>query len=276
MIPPRGRLALAAALAGLVAFGAPAASACGAETDCVVGERAYRIRMPEGHAGVRPVGAIVFAHGHRASAADTLADATLVALAERIGVALIALQGVGDTWALAGAPGVAENGVRDEAGYVDSVIADATRRFPIDPARLVASGFSAGGMLAWTLACERPAQFAGFVPIAGTFWEPIPERCAMPVASIIHIHGDDDSVVPLTGRRIRAAKQGEVDAAIAMYARLGGFGPATERTAGGLACREQLSPGGALLARCLFRGGHVADAAHLGAAWQRLAEAGRL
>ena len=131
-------------------------------------------------------------------------------------------------------------------------------------------------MLVWTLACQRPRQFAGFVPIAGTFWEPIPDRCAMPVASIIHIHGDEDGVVPLTGRRIREAKQGDVDAALAMYARLGRFGPATERAAGGLACRERVSPEGELLARCLFQGGHVVDAAHLAQAWQRLAEAGKL
>lgn len=47
---------------------APAAFACGPDTNCQLGDRHYRIAMPEGHDGVTHFGAIVFAHGYRGSA----------------------------------------------------------------------------------------------------------------------------------------------------------------------------------------------------------------
>ena len=57
-------------------------------------------------------------------------------------------------------------------------------------------------MMVWHLACYRGASFAGFAPMSGTFWEPVPETCPTGPVNLIHYHGTKDPVVPLTGRQI--------------------------------------------------------------------------
>jgi len=156
------------------------------------------------------------------------------------------------------------------------VIADATARFGIDKDRLVASGFSAGAMLVWTLACESGDRFAGFVPIAGTFWAPVPKSCPGPVSSVIHIHGDADKTVPLLGRAIADTRQGSVPDALAMYARHGEFGPASAERIGKLGCDTRRNATGEILAFCQFSGGHSFRTEYLRQAWDMLAKAGRL
>ena len=85
------------------------AVACGPDTDCVIGDRTYRIRMPEGHDGVTPVGAIVFVHGYRGTAAGVMRNKSLMKVASDLGVALIAVTSVGGDWSVAivrGADGI--------------------------------------------------------------------------------------------------------------------------------------------------------------------------
>jgi polyhydroxybutyrate depolymerase len=254
--------------------GAQTAPACGTGGDCLVDDgRSYRIRMPETGAG-ETVGAIFFAHGFRGSAAGVMRNKSLGRMADRLGVALIALDAGGEDWALPGAPHPGEG--RDELTYVDNVIADASARFAIDKDRLVASGFSAGAMLVWTLACARGDRFAGFVPIAGTFWAPVPESCPGPVSSVIHIHGDADKTVPLLGRAIGNARQGAVPDALAMYARLGEFGPVRQEYIGDLGCDTRRNATGEILMFCQFSGGHSFRTEFLSQAWDMLAKAGRL
>ncbi|PCH74405.1 MAG: polyhydroxybutyrate depolymerase [Rhodobacteraceae bacterium] len=255
-------------------FTAQSASACGADSDCVIDNgRIYRIRMPA-NATNEKVGAIVFAHGYRGSAAGVMRNKSLARMADRLGVALIALDAGGEDWALANAPH--PMGGRDVLAYVDNVLADATQQFAIDPDRIMASGFSAGGMLVWTLACERANSFAGFVAMSGTFWAPVPATCPGPAASLIHIHGDADKTVPLLGRAIGATRQGEVPKALEMYARLGGFGPSKSTQNGKLRCETRRNDTDDILTYCEFSGGHSFRTEYLRQAWEMLVEAGQL
>lgn len=253
---------------------ATSSSACGPASDCSVGERVYRIWMPERHEASRPVGALVFAHGYMADYRRTTQNPALLDLARKLGIALIGAKSKFEGWALPGSP-AGTRGV-DELAYFDSVLDDAAARFPIDRKRIVMSGFSAGGMMTWTLACHRSGDFAGFIPLSGTFWRPIPEACRNPVASIVHIHGDNDVTVPLGGRQIRQARQGDVPSAIAMYQRFGGFTKEAVSVAGPLRCTERRNASGNLLSFCIFEGGHTYDVRHIESAWEMLARAGQV
>ncbi|MEO1250417.1 MAG: prolyl oligopeptidase family serine peptidase [Pseudomonadota bacterium] len=226
--------------------------------------------MPEIAADSAPVGAIVFAHGYLGSATGTMASVQLEQFADNLEFALIAAKSAGDDWAIPGAPSAGSVPDADELAYFDAVLEDVTTRFPIDPKRLVAAGFSAGGMMVWTLACHRSERFAGFVPMAGTFWRPTPERCTSPPASLVHIHGDADNIVPLAGRQIEDAHQGNVEDVLAMYTAYGDFGDATNVGYGELRCRERRNTSGQILDFCLFPGGHTFKAEHLGHAVKKL------
>ena len=252
------------------------AFACGPDTDCTLGDRSYRIAMPEGHDSTKPVGAIVFSHGYRGSAAGLMRNRNLRRVISNMGLAFIALKSKEDDWVLPNSPRHMDSDGSDEFEYVDAVIADATSRHPIDTGRMVAAGFSAGGMMTWNLACARSKLFAGFVPISGTFWQAPPSSCAGPVANIIHIHGDNDPTVPLNGRPILNTHQGKVSDALAMYRAYGGFKPTKPNTTNRLSCENSANRDGDVLDFCMFEGGHSFRSEYLRYAWETFEEAGRL
>jgi len=255
---------------------ANASVACGPDTDCKIDNRHYRIRMPAGHDGKTPIGAIVFAHGYTGTARQVMRSKGFAAMDRKMNVALIATKSAGKGWTLPGSPVHGKVKGADELAYYDRVLDDVARRFPIDRKRMLATGFSAGGMMVWSLACHRSQLFAGFAPIAGTFWAPIPNTCKTPVTSIIHLHGDSDKTVPLLGRRIGSSKQGAVQQALGMYAGYGAFGPTTIENQPGLKCSKRHNAGGHILTFCLYKGGHSFYIRHIRQAWNMLVKAGKI
>lgn len=274
------RLGIAAALAGSI-FAASAVAqapdpakpgdACPAVSGCSVANGRYRIVLPPGITSERAVGAIMYFHGYQESAEAVVVDPGLVAVARRLGVALIAPDGAGRSWSFPGSPAKQ----RDEFAFVGQVLDDVAARFPVDPGRILASGFSQGGSMVWYLACRMPWRFAAFAPIAGAFWEPLPESCAPPRSPLIHIHGTSDPTVPLTGRTLRQGyKQGDVFRSLAVFAPgtcTAGWAEAARATPApeGLTCRVATGCGRqARLELCLHNGGHVVDAAWVERAWR--------
>lgn len=235
---------------------APPAFACGPETDCPVGDRHYRIAMPDGHDGTTPVPALIWSHGYKGSAKGVMRNGSLRKMLSDAGIALIAAQGINGSWNLPNGPSTMDSDGSAEFAYFDAIIADATANHAIDPDKIIASGFSAGGMMVWNLACSHPGKFAGFIPMSGTFWLKPPKACTGPVSSIVHIHGTKDRTVPLKGRRIGETKQGEVSDALAIYRDFGDFGQAVEMEKGDLSCRYSMNAQSKLLEFCLFDGGH--------------------
>jgi polyhydroxybutyrate depolymerase len=267
------------ALAFLLLSVAPA-SACGPDSDCALGERHYRIALPDGHDGTRPIGAILHAHGYKGSAAGAMRNNGLRQVARDLGLALIAADSKGDDWSLPHSPATMREGkpadLEGELTYFEAVLDDAARRFGVDRTRVLATGFSAGGMMVWWLACHRSDLAAGFAPISGTFWAPVPDACPADPAHLLHTHDMADPVVPLDGRTIGPAKQGEVMRALAMYRATGGFVDAQTYGADGLDCTRWRNPDGKLLELCLHPGGHSMDGRFVRRAWRALAEAGAL
>jgi polyhydroxybutyrate depolymerase len=241
------------------------ALACGPDSDCLLPDgRTYRLSPPPGAAA--PAGLLLFAHGYRGSAAAEMANAALRRTAADLGLALVALKSAGEDWDLAHRPRDPAQEVERESAYVAAVLDDVAGRIAVDPGRVVAAGFSAGGMLTWTLACSPVAErFAGFVPLSGTFWAPVPADCPAPARNLVHIHGTADRVVPVEGRRIGGTRQGKVPAALALYAAAGGFGPPGPPLPApeGMTCETRTNPAGRLLADCRFAGGHDFSAARL-------------
>lgn len=258
-------------LTGLIAAfsaldGGPSkALACGPDTDCAIGERTYRIRMPEGHDGQTPVGAIMFMHGWRGSAAGVMNNGSLGRAVSDLGLALIAPKSYNQDWDIANSP--SQVGLY-EIDFFDQLLAEVTERYPIDPNRIMATGFSAGGMMTWTLACERGDRFAGFAPIAGTFWAPVPERCPSPPVHLIHVHGTSDTMVPMSGRPIAQTAQGDVTKALAMFSENGGFDGADRYSIDELSCERQTNPSGKILELCLHDGGHSFRTEYVTRAWR--------
>lgn len=247
--------------------------ACGADADCALGDRTYRIQMPD-TAGDRPA-ALVFAHGYKGSARGTMRNKSLAALAERLGVALVAPDAIMDDWSIPNAPAQSTSTEVDEIAYFDALKEALISKHNIDPDRIVVAGFSAGGMMVWNLLCARPDDYAGFIPIAGTFWAPEPTSCDKPTANIIHIHGTSDKIVPLTGRPIAETHQGDVNKTLAMYIANGGYSASdSPDMTSDLSCESWRNEQEATMTKCLHDGGHSFKADHIEAAWKTLMSGG--
>lgn len=264
-----GLLALVAALI------APAsrAAACGADSDCAVAANGralgvYRIWRPE-TAAAAPIGAIVFLHGWRATAAGVMRNAAMVDMARRLGVALVAPQSRGETWAYPGSP----SRERDEFAFFEALRQELIATQSVDPDRILVGGFSMGGSMAWYLACRMGDRYLGFAPAAGAFWGPLPERCPHPARYLIHTHGTTDGVVPIEGRPLGGGySQG--DAWESFDVLTGGLGlteSADAEDARGMRCRRWTGAQ-RLLEFCRHGGGHMSKPAWVERAWRLITE----
>jgi len=248
--------------------------ACDRDTDCKIGDRSYRIILPEGHDGVMPIPAIIFVHGYRGTAAGVMGNDGLTTMVENLGFAFVAAQAAGPEWNIPNIPSVDALVGIDELAYFDAVAEDIARRFAIDRPRVIVAGFSSGAMMAWHLACYRGNSYAGFVSMSGTFWEPLPTTCPTVPSNLIHYHGREDPIVPLGGRQIKDAHQGDVMEAIALVAGLSDYAPAPPEQAGGADCSRQVDDKHRLLELCLFTGKHEMKVAHLARAIRAIEESG--
>ena len=124
--------------------------------------------------------------------------------------------------------------------------------------------------MTWNLACYEGGLFAGYAPIAGTFWAPVPRNCPSRPVSLVHFHGTRDTVVPLGGREIADSRQGVVGKALAFFARRGHFGPEKTDAAKGLHCKRRQNPKGKILELCIHSGGHGFKVDYIRRAWRVL------
>ncbi len=229
----------------------------------------YHAAEPAGWDGRRPLGLLLFFHGYSSSGASPIKNKALLAEARERDLLLVAPNGLPSeqggrtSWAHVGSPSQA----RDELAFVDEVLADLERRWPLDPGRRFVSGFSQGGSMAWDLACYRGDRFSGFAPISGAFWDPLPADCPAGAVPLRHVHGTDDKVVPMVGRPIGRWHQGDVLRAMAIRRAANGCAPLPDAITrdGRLTCKVWQSCGSeAPVALCLHPGGHSLRAEWVG------------
>jgi polyhydroxybutyrate depolymerase len=229
---------------------------------CPVENGRYIAIPPPGWDGATPLPVLFHFHGFRESAADMAANADIRAFGARHSVLLVFPDGVNGTWVYPGSPSKA----RDDFAYIDAVLKDVKARHAIAPGQVLASGFSQGGSMVWSLACYHPGRFDAYLTIAGTLWSPHPEAC--PPANILHIHGISDAQVPMAGRFLRnnAFHQGDVHHAVGLMRKANACMPEASKSErrGALTCEVMGGcMAGTALQLCLHIGGHDFDPAWL-------------
>lgn len=278
---PAGRRHLAVPAAMLLMMAtAAAAEDCGGETACTVEGGQYFVLAPEAAEGRPPV--LLFFHGWGSSGDDVLRNPVIRDAALGRGFVLLAPQGLvppgrkNRGWSHQGSP----QQLRDEVAFVHRVLDDLARRVAYDRGRILVSGFSQGGSMAWHLACFDGAGFAGFAPVAGAFWEPAPEECPGGPVELVHLHGFTDRVVPLEGREIDGRwHQADAFAGLGVLRAADGCrsDPSAYVVADGYRCRIWTGcASGRALELCLHDGGHDLPADWLGRVLDRYLQTGRV
>ncbi|MEO1223751.1 MAG: hypothetical protein AAFX92_05960 [Pseudomonadota bacterium] len=243
------------------AFGQPA---CGSEQPCPVSfpdgagvdAGQYYVEEPPEWDGETPLPVIVWFHGYQGSGRAAVNNRGLVGAWTDAGYLFVAGDGRDNTWAHQGSPSRARN----DTAYVRAVIEDVQDRYPTDPERIVAAGFSQGGSMVWSVACFVGAPFTHYAPISGAFWEPMPETCDAGPVTMRHTHGTSDRVVPMAGRPIGDRwRQADVLAGLDVLRALNACPAMADRddlVVGSSTCEVWSSCANGALQLCLNDGGH--------------------
>jgi polyhydroxybutyrate depolymerase len=133
---------------------------------------------------------LVVLHGQAVTAAQEVGRDGLTPLVAAGRAELAYPQGIGNSWNAGGCCGAAQTQKVDDVGFVRALVAE------VDPGRtrpVFLIGYSNGGRLAYTVACQDPTLVDGFaivdaVPMSGcTLGRPI---------TILQVDGTADPVIP--------------------------------------------------------------------------------
>ncbi len=250
---PHVMRSLAVALLLLLPFAAQSAPPC---ADCTAAGGTYHTATPPGWDGHSKLRLLVFLHGWMMEGLDIIEDHGIREPAGKANYLLVAPDGLLRSWAHTGSPSQA----RDDVAFLRAVVKDVKSRWPIDPRTVVAAGFSQGGSMVWDLACYAAGDFTAFLPFSGGFWEPLPATCTSGPVDLRHVHGREDTTMPLAGRALFGPyRQGDIAKGFAIWAATDQCraGPMTLAQSDGLECRTWTGcAGGHRLQFCLRKGGH--------------------
>jgi polyhydroxybutyrate depolymerase len=156
-------------------------------------ERGYRVHIP-GELAEEPA-LVVMLHGGVGSARQAERAYGWNEAADANGFVVAYPDGKSRTWNAGDCCGGAVRDGVDDVAFISALVGDLGDEFGIPANRTFATGMSNGAMMSYRLACDTDL-FAAIAPVAGTIVTP----CDAPTpASVLHIHGLDDSQVRMDG-----------------------------------------------------------------------------
>lgn len=159
---------------------------CHLDVPCVLGDRSYHVKEPDGWDGVSPLPVMLHFHGWARTGALPVQHARISGATRRRGVLLIAPNGLNRTWNFReGSPDVA---------FADAVLADVIARYPVDETQIFVSGYSFGSAMAWRYVCESGDDVRALLAVAGTLRRP-GTVCPEAPQEVRHVHGLADTVM---------------------------------------------------------------------------------
>lgn len=141
---------------------------------------------------------VLILHGFTQSADDIMDYSGFNALAEEHDFIAVYPNGVNNAWnTQSGFPG---GSTAPDIDFLATLIDLLLDEQSIDPQRVYACGFSAGGFMSYILACELQDRLAAIASVAGTYSRNAFNACQPDRPfPILHIHGTDDLIVPPGG-----------------------------------------------------------------------------
>ena len=170
--------------------------------------RSYTLHLPPAATGSEPLPLVIVLHGGGANAPAIVSLTGFSAEADEEGFVVAYPNGTGRakptaetanqfSWNAGDCCGSAMRQDADDIGFVRALVAKIEHDRTIDHRRIFAAGFSAGGMMAYRLACEADDVFAGVAVVSGAIL--VPSCTPTRPVSVIDIHGTDDNAVPIDG-----------------------------------------------------------------------------
>lgn len=162
--------------------------------------RTYYLHIPRSYKSDRPMPLVLVFHGSGGSGSSIANVTRFNELADKKGFIVVYPNGIDHHWS--DGHGVFYPQV-DDISFVAALIDRLMQIRNIDSRRIYATGFSNGGMLTQTLACNLSDRIAAFASVAGTLPANLASSCKpkTPVSLLI-VHGTSDRSVPYSGGKI--------------------------------------------------------------------------
>jgi polyhydroxybutyrate depolymerase len=199
------QLILCIALAASASGAALGNEASDRQTLTVAGiERAYVVRAPAAQLpNTEPLPLVFVLHGGGGNAANAEHMTGFTAKARKEGFIVVYPEGTGRlqdkllTWNVRHCCAYAMKNDVDDVGFINALIDELTRRYPVDARRIYVTGMSNGGMMTHRLGIELSNRIAAIAPVVATIFgdEGKPAR---PLAALM-INGMRDENVPYLG-----------------------------------------------------------------------------
>ncbi|MBI5669638.1 MAG: alpha/beta fold hydrolase [Chloroflexi bacterium] len=166
-------------------------------------ERSYRVYVPEGYSAAGdPLPLVIVMHGAGGNGAWMQKFTEFDKQADAHGFVVAYPDGINGIWndGRVGDPRVPPD--LDDVGFIAAMINDLATRLNIDTARVYATGYSMGGMMAFRLGCELQDKIAAVSSVASTFPGYLAANCenVAPMPVLI-IQGTADTVIPWQGQK---------------------------------------------------------------------------
>jgi polyhydroxybutyrate depolymerase len=223
---------IAAVVCELVLLAAPAFAALRPADDCLpvrtanaeaacyamdFGGRHRTFRLYAAAHGDSAVPLILVLHGGGGSGGgmEWLTERGFNRLADQHGAVIVYPDGIGKSWndGRTDTNSTAAKDQIDDLGWLRALPREIGKQFPIDAARVYATGISNGGLMSYRLACDAADVFAALAPVAANMSVDLAPRCSpsRPVPIAI-INGTDDPIMPWQGGAVKVLwfKRGSV------------------------------------------------------------------
>jgi polyhydroxybutyrate depolymerase len=162
-------------------------------------DRSYRLYVPSTVIAGFPAPLVIGMHGGFGTGEQFARTSEFDAQAEAGRFIVVYPNGTGTvpTWNGGACCGFAVRENVDDVAFIDALIDEIARKYPVDQERIFAVGHSNGAIMALRLACELSDRIAAVGSVAGSLEI---EACNPPQpVSVLMIHGDADLNHPLEG-----------------------------------------------------------------------------
>jgi polyhydroxybutyrate depolymerase len=160
--------------------------------------RSFILHVPAGYTGKSPVPLVLDWHGLGSSGTSQKRLSGYEALSDREGFIVAWPNGIDSAWNIG--PCCTTSRTVDDVGFARAIVDDIKRRACIDPKRVYTDGYSMGGGMSYSLACNAADVFAAAAPSAFDLLAEDEQPCKpMRPISVISFRGTSDPIVPYTG-----------------------------------------------------------------------------
>lgn len=162
--------------------------------------RTYQVHVPSGYTRDVEYPLLLALHGAGFGGAGMRGTTGLDSVADRYGFIVAYPDGINGGWVWD--PSFSET--VDDLKFLTELLERLGAQVSVDPDRIYATGFSAGGMMTQKLACGSPGRVAGIAVVGATLPRRVGAEClssasrARPL-SVLSILGTNDPLIPFDG-----------------------------------------------------------------------------